>query len=208
MPILQTIETFGDTFPPVLARAEHLRSPMSIDIDWNLYTQKIFPPGFFAGTHVAIPGATPPVTANPDRYRILPRTRQVGAAAGNTLTVTPFTAGIFVVGEVITAIDPTTGASGGPVGTIASINHAANTITLTAAPGAGAGAGNTIGVQASAPVMANGNRLGLITPNTTLDFSMRPNSQFGLFLSATCYRNRMPYLDAFLAGLYPELNFV
>ncbi|MGL5061395.1 MAG: hypothetical protein ACRC62_15585 [Microcoleus sp.] len=198
MPLLKTTENFGDTFPPVLATSEGMRSPAMIDIDTSFYdATKTFPPGFFAGT-----------TPVADKYRILPRTKITALPGSNTLVVTPFTAGIFRVGEVITAVDATTGAVGGAVGTIQSIDHVANRIVLVTTPGAGALIGNTVGVQASAPVMANGNRMGVISPNTAIDFSLRSNSQFGCFLSATLYRSRMPYIDKYLEGLYPELNFV
>lgn len=197
MPLIQTFDTYGDTFPPVLARAEGLKSPQYVEIDTSFYpVQKIFAPGFFAGT-----------TATVDRYRLLPRTKVV-SITGAVITVTAFTAAVFRAGDVITQINLADGTAGTAVGTVSSVDHAANTVTLTAAPGTAPGVGVVIGVATSRPVKASGDRLGLLTPNTVLDLSMRPNSQFGVFLSATVYRNRLPHIDAELERLYPELNFV
>jgi hypothetical protein len=122
--------------------------------------------------------------------------------------VTPYTAGIFKVGEVLTAVDATTGAAGAAVGTIQSIDVVQHRITFTTTMGGGALLNNTIGIQTSAPVMANGNRLGLLSPNTAIDFTLRANSHFACFSSATVIRARMPYIDKYLEGLYPELLFV
>lgn len=197
MPILQTIETYGDSFPTALARSEGLRSPQHIDIDTTFYpTQKIFAPAFFAGT-----------TGTANKYRLLPRTRFVSNASA-VITVTPFTAGVFVVGDVITQISMTDGTAGTAVGTVVSVNHAANTITLNATPGTIPSAGTVIGVATSRPIKSNGDRLGVISPSTAIDFSMRSNSQFGVFLSATLYRGAMPHIDTELERLFPELNFV
>lgn len=197
MPLIQTIENYGDTFPPALARAEGLKSPQYVDIDTAFYpTQKIFAPAFFAGT-----------TATANKYRLLPRTRVV-SITGAVITVTPFTAGVFVVGDVITQINLATGGAGTAVGTVASVNHTANTVTLAAAPGAAPSANTVIGVATSTPVKANGDRLGVISPNTAIDFSLRENSQFGCFVSATLYRARLPHIDSQLEEIYRELNFV
>lgn len=198
MSLLQKTESWGDNYLPVIARAEGLRSPMHVELDDTLYTQRIFAPGFFCGTHTVA-----------NRFRILPRTR-ITAINGNTLTVTPNTAGIFVVGEVLTGITAT-GTAGGAVGTIQSFDVNANTITLTAAPGVAAIVGDPIGVATSkvvVPQTVGFQRLGLITPNTALNLLTRPNSQFGVFLGGTFYRNRMPYLDTDIFTNYPEMNFV
>lgn len=194
MPILQQFESFGDSFPPVLARAESLRSPVSVDIDTALYpVQKIFPPAIFAGT-----------TAG-SKYRLLPRTRFV-SNTGNVMTVSPFTAALFVVGDVINVINLADGTAGAAVGTVTAVNHAANTVTVGTIT---APAANTvIGVAASRITMTNGNRIGLVSPNTTIDFGLRANSQFGAFLGATLFRSRMPHIDSQIEAAYPELNFV
>lgn len=124
------IYTYDDElegFLPVLARHEAIATRF-INLDSAFATGKegairklvkIFAPGFFAGS---IPGST--------KARILPRMTTVAAtaASGTSVTFKPNTAGIFIVGDVLSIIPPSArvnvaSASGGWA--------AGDTITLT-----------------------------------------------------------------------------
>jgi hypothetical protein len=92
-------------FLPVLARSEAIATRyQSLDSDYATGKEgairklvKIFAPGFFAGS---IPGSA--------KARILPRMTTVAAtaASGTSVTFKPGTAGIFVVGDVLSIIPP------------------------------------------------------------------------------------------------------
>lgn len=197
MPLLQTESTFNQRYPAsILARAEGLRSPQSVELDSTIYgTLKVFPPGLFAGT-----------TANTKKFRFLPRTK-FKSLTGSVMTVSRWTSGIFVPGDVITVIDLTTGNAGAAVGTVATVDADLDTITFTAAPTAPA-VDTVIGVATSKPLQLPNNRLGLVSPNTVIDFTMLPNTHFGLFLGCTVHRSLIPHTDSQLETLYPEINFV
>ncbi|MGB8698736.1 MAG: hypothetical protein WCD18_04905 [Thermosynechococcaceae cyanobacterium] len=94
------------TYPPVLANDIGLRSPNACVIDPAYMTasagargitQKLIPPGAFAGT---IDGS--------DNLRVLPRTRVVSEATAGvtTLTVTPKTARFFIPGDDVVVVFP------------------------------------------------------------------------------------------------------
>jgi hypothetical protein len=195
MPILQTSESHGETFPQsILARTEGLRAPNHIELDYTIYKYKIFPPGLFAGT-----------TPDPLKYRFLPRTR-FKSLAGSVMTVSRWTSGVFVAGDVITVIDLNTGAAGAAVGTVADTDFDNNTITFTAPPTAPA-VNTVIGVATSRPVTVDGNRLGMICPNQVVSFVRRPNSHFGCFNGGVVKRRLIPHIDAELERLYPQIDF-
>lgn len=192
MPLLYQVENFAEDDISVLWTAEGLRSPRHVDIDTSLYTvQKTFPPGMFVGTIAAS-----------DKVRLLPA---AVVTAGTTtsqavVTVAPSIVGVFVVGDVLTVITASTGAAGGAVGTIQSINYTTGAITLAANSSTALTANTTIvGIATSIPV-------GMISPNTTVDFSMNPVPQYGAFVSASVVRARMPYWAAYLKTAYfPEI---
>jgi hypothetical protein len=196
MPLLQTEESYKQRYPQsIMARTEGLRAPNYVEIDHTIYQEKVFPPGLFAGT-----------TPSPNKYRFLPRTKFV-SLTGSIMTVNRWTANVFVPGDVITVIDLTTGDAGAAVGTVANVDPDTDTIIFTAPPTAPA-PGTVIGVATSKPKTLSGDRLGLISPNTIVDFRLRPNSHFGAFLGATVHRRLIPHIDPQLEGLYPQLDFV
>ena len=189
--------TWGDTFPPVVKNAAEMKAPYSIELPFSSYTQKLFPPGIFAGT-------------NTTGFRLLPRTRYK-SNVGVTYTVSAFTAGLFWVGDVITVINLADGTAGAAVGTVTAVNHANNTISLSGAtPPA---VDTVIGVATSRPVATDGTKLGLISPNTPInldDTGRTPtasNNHFACTISGSFYRALMPHLDTELERLFPEMTF-
>lgn len=191
--------SFGDTFPPVIKSAAEMKAVASFELTLSGYTQKIFPPGLWA-------------SHNGTTYRFLPRTRFKSNAAA-VLTVSSFTAGLFFVNDVIVQINLADGTAGTAVGTVSSVNHAANTITLAATPGTVPAADTVIGVQAFRPVMANGNKLGLVSPNTAINlddtgrYPTAVNNHFTAIQSGSFYRALMPHVDSELERLFPEMTF-
>jgi hypothetical protein len=200
MPITGINSTsYGDTFPPVVRNAAEMKAPMSVDLTLTSYTQRLFPPGIFAGT-------------NGVGFRLLPRTRfKSGTTA--TIVVSNFTAGLFFVGDVVTQINLADGTAGTAVGTVQSVNHAANTITFTAVPGAFPAVDAVIGVATSRPIKTDGTKLGLISPNTAINldntgrFPTLPNTHFACILSGSFYRALMPHLDSELERIFQEMSF-
>lgn len=188
-----------EVYPPsILARGEGLRSPQHTEIDFSIYGDVVvFPPGLFAGT-----------TAVANIYRFLPRTKWK-SVDGNVGTVSRWTAGLFVPGDIITIIDTADGSAGAAVGTVASVDVTGdvNKITFTAAPTAPA-ADTVIGIATSRPVTSDGNRLGLISPNQIIYTKEAPNSDFGVFLGGVVHRSIIPHIDPELESLYPQLDFV
>jgi hypothetical protein len=190
---------WGDTFPPMVKNAAEMKSSVAVELPLTSYPQKLFPPGIFAGTN----GAT---------FRLLPRTKFKSNAAA-VITVSPFTAGLFFVGDVITQINLADGTAGTAVGTVVSVQHAANTVTLSATPGTIPAFDAVIGVATSRPVLANGNKLGLIQPNTSINLDdtgrnpMVSNNHFACIQSGSFYRLLAPHVDAELERLFPEMIF-
>jgi hypothetical protein len=192
--------TWGDTFNPVIKNAAEMKAVNSVDITLSNYTQRLFPPGIFAGT-------------NGTGFRLLPRTRYKTNPTTTTITVSPFTAGLFFVGDVINQITLTDGSAGTAVGTVSAINHSTNTITLTAAIGTVPAVDTVIGVAASRPIKTDGTKLGLLSPNTAINlddtgrFPTVANSHFSCISSGSFYRGLMPHLDTELERLFPEMSF-
>lgn len=200
MAIITSSKSYGETFPPVVARASGMIAASGVDIPFTNYLQKLFPPGLFAGT-------------NGVGFRFLPRTK-FKSNAGAIVTVSPATAGLFFVGDALTIINTSDGSAGSALGIVASVNFADNQITLTSAPGTVPSLNTVIGVATSRPIAPNGNRLGIIQPNTAIQLdNVAPNPQaknthFACFVNGVYYRDLMPHLDAELERLYPEMNFV
>jgi len=196
MPLLHTYDDFKTRYPQsILARCEGLRAPQSVELDFTIYTDRVFPPGLFVGT-----------TSDPKKFRFLPRTR-FKSLTGSVMTVSRYTAGVFIPGDVITVIDLSNGTAGASVGTVASVDDDSDTITFTSAPTAPS-VNAVIGVATSKPLTPEGNRLGMISPNTIVDFTLRPNSHFGAFLGGVAHRDLIPHIDSQLESLYPQLDFV
>ena len=196
MPILQSQSSYQERFPQsILARTEGLRAPQHVEIDYRIYKDRVYPPGLFVGT-----------TANTRIFRFLPRTR-FKSVTGNVMTVSRWTSGIFVPGDVINVIDLATGNAGAAVGTVLDVDFDLDTVTFTAAPTAPA-VNTVIGVAASKPITPDGNRLGIVSPNTIIDFTDAPNSQFGVFLGGVIHRRLIPHIDQQLENLFPQLDFV
>lgn len=189
--VLQTIENYSDTYISVLWTVDGLRSPRHVEIDNSLYgTQKIFPPGMFVGT-----------IANSDKARLLPRAVAAADSATSvaTISVPVGISGVFVAGDVI-AIIAANGTSGGALGTIASVNYTTGVIALAANTATAVVGGTTVvGVVASKPV-------GMISPNTAIDFTITAAPLYGAFTSASVVRARMPHWDAHLATSFPEIT--
>ena len=197
--VLQKRTEYSNVYPPsILARAEGLRAPNHINIDFDIYGDvTVFPPGLFAGT-----------TGTANIYRFLPRTKWVSLDT-NTATVSRWTACLFVPGDVLTVIDTADGSAGAAVGTVLSVDVTgdANKITFNAAPTAPS-VGAVIGIATSRPVTSDGNRLGLISPNQIIYSKELPNSDFGVFLGGVVHRSLIPHIDDELEGLFPQLDFV
>ena len=90
-------------------------------------------------------------------------------------------------------------AAGASIGTIASINTSTDVITLAANASVAVQPGLPIGVANQVPV-------GMLAPNTLVDLTYRVNENFGLYTSASVYRNRLPYWDGDLAARFPEIT--
>lgn len=210
MPILQsTPEAYYSDIPSVLAVAEGLRAPRHCDMDISdIGDQKTFPPGLFVYESTAFPAP------NTDIFKVKMLPRAIVAAevaiAGTTVTFTRPIAGVFKVGQTISACTDFTAVTGALVGaralgTVASINknplnNRYDSITFTTAISATAlAAGNFVCL--TTPIPSN-KIVGLINPNTAFNLSDAPNTQFGVFTEATIHTNRMPQWDAQLAAAF------
>lgn len=192
---LRKITKFAKPMPQsVLGRAEGQRSPNNVTIDDIRYTSRVFPPGLFAGYA--------PNSGTTGMYRFLPRTRVV-SVTGTEMIVSPFTARIFIPGDVLTLITAT-GTAGASVGTVTAVDAELDKLTFAAASTATVGA--SIGDATITPVKPNGDRLGMISPNTPI--YLDEFIKYGAFLGCTPFRGLMPYLDQQLETLFPLINYV
>lgn len=99
-------------------------------------------------------------------------------------------------------------AAGAAVGTIASVDSLAETITLAAAAATSLPVGVPIGVMTCSPADANGEGYGMLSPKNPVDLEWDTNDIYGLFIGATVYKERLPYWDGELAALFPIINLV
>ncbi len=111
--------------------------------------------------------------------------------------------GTLTIGGSLAAL-----AAGAAVGTIASVDPAAETITLSAAAATALPVGAPIGVATSSPMDANGEGYGMLSPKNPVDLEWGTDDIYGLFIGATVYRDRLPYWDGQLAELFPIINLV
>ncbi|HEY9648146.1 MAG TPA: hypothetical protein V6C88_17350 [Chroococcidiopsis sp.] len=144
------------------------------------------------------------------RYQFLSETQylyvfEVDGKGRSTISASEVTAGTgtFAVNGGLTQLAP----AGTAIGTILSVDAAAETITLTAAASNRLPIGAAIGVQSSLPTDANGEGLGFLSPTMPVDIEWGANTDYGAFVSGSFYRDRMPYLDGELTALFPELVF-
>lgn len=91
------------------------------------------------------------------------------------------------------------------IGTVSSINHATNTITLAANAGLAVPAGVAIGVRTVKPT-------GLIGKphdfTSTIYFPGDGDNELGVYHSGSVYRARIPYVDGEIEQMFPELILV
>jgi len=106
------------------------------------------------------------------------------------------------VNGTITASGATFTAGGTLVGTVSAINVDTSIITLTANAAIAVNPGVPVGVVTSSPA-----NLGMIQPTQPIDLLRDLSTDVGLFTSASVYGARMPYWDAQLANLFPEITF-
>lgn len=193
-----TVTNYSETYPGVIATAAGQRSPRHVMIDTSIYVQRVFPSGLFVGTH-SVSGY----------YRFLPRTKLISNAASGqaVLAVKAGTAGLFQVGEALTQINASTGAAGTAVGTIASINYDASTITLGSNLASQINAGVIVGIATSTPVDSTGNKIGMasVGQEINLDYMKSLSNGFACWHAVTVHRSRLPHIDTQLEGLFPEI---
>lgn len=113
------------------------------------------------------------------------------------------TAGTLPITGSLTAL-----AAGAAVGTVASVDPIAETITLAAAATTALPVGTPIGVATCSPMDANGEGYGMLSPKNPVDLEWGTDDIYGLFIGATVYRDRLPYWDGQLADLFPIINLV
>jgi hypothetical protein len=88
------------------------------------------------------------------------------------------------------------------IGTISVVNTANDTLTISAAA-ISVPAGMPIGVATSSPA-----NLGMLSPTQPIDLLYRESQNYALYTEAYVYRERLPYWDAELQGLFPEIVLV
>lgn len=221
MPIFQAnIENYADRYPSILAIARGLLAYRHVDIDTSWLAaaapnalQNIFPPGLFvyASGNFPAPNNTVP------RGRLLPRA--VTAVQANTgatsVTLRNPIAGVFRVGESISAATGFTANTGALTGAVAlgnvtsiPLNLTTNefdTINFSTPLAANLAAGSFIALTTAIP---SSNLMGIINPNTVIDLRLRANSHFGVFNRLVAYSTRMPQpianpTDSQLAAAFP-----
>ena len=99
--------------------------------------------------------------------------------------------------------------AGASIGTIASVDADALTVTLSAASAVSLPVGFPIGVAGSLPYDDNGSGYGMLSPNQTLDLEWSEmENMHGVFVGATVYKDKLPYIDDQLKKLFPEMQFI
>lgn len=120
----------------------------------------------------------------------------------STISVAKSAAGTFTLNGSVTSL-----VSGVAVGTVQAVDTNTHTITLAAASTSRLAAGVPIGAAAYSPTDAYGQGWGLVSPNQPVDLEWEPKNEYGLFISGTFYRDRLPYWDGQLAELFDEIVF-
>lgn len=180
----------GKMVQSVLGRFEGQRTPNHVMLNESLYTaQRKFPPGLWCGWN--------PATS---KYVFLPRAKAI-AVAGNVVTLSPYLAGVFTVGQSLAVLNPD-GTPTATTATVTAINPTANQITLSAP----VPVNSNIGDPTVISTKPNGDKLGVLSPNLPIDLDQ--NYYLGVHAGGTFYRGLMPYIDGELESKYPLIMYV
>ncbi|MGL5925545.1 hypothetical protein [Chroococcidiopsis sp.] len=188
-------------YPQVLATDRGLRSPRGLTLDLSYLQANP------AGTKVVKPGYL--LSVLPSGYgRIFPGSRAIAAAAVGATVISVRDASVYKIGEVVSRVAATpqgTPANFGAttaLGTVQSLDTAANTITLSAASASALSVRDIVlGTDANNPSAIVGMILSLN------DLGDNPND-VAAYTSATVYGMRLPMWDSFIQNLFPEITLM
>jgi hypothetical protein len=181
---------FDTDYVEIIATELGLRSPRAITLDTN-YVQ-----ASATGSKIIYPGMILSKLAS-GLGRVFPASRATAATATSANTLTVRNGSIFKVGDVLR--NGLTGTTA--IGTIQSI--AGNVITLTANAANAVAIGDIVNVSTAGEGGALTDLLGIIV--SPIDINHDPND-IAAYTSGTVYGARLPFWDAQLTPIFPEIT--